>query len=81
MIDAQRAFAPSYARARVQFLEAAAAAGMAIRSYNHPLPGRDGETLAMDVALDGPVDGVELRASLRANLALLERGRTPGASE
>jgi Protein of unknown function (DUF2817) len=47
------AFAPSYARARVKFLEAAASAGMAISSHNHPLPGRDGETLAMDVALDG----------------------------
>ena len=47
------AFSPSYARARVQFLEAAATAGMAISSHNHPLPGRDGEMLAMDVALDG----------------------------
>lgn len=47
------AFSPSYARARVQFLEAAATAGMAISSHNHPLPGRDGEVLAMDVALDG----------------------------
>ena len=60
MIDVQRAFAPSYARARVQFLEAAAAAGMAIRSHNHPLPGADGETLAMDVALDGPADAERL---------------------
>lgn len=60
MIDAQRAFAPSYARARVQFLEAAAAAGMAIRSHNHPLTGADGETLAMDVALDGPADAERL---------------------
>jgi hypothetical protein len=41
-------------RPACKFLEAAAAAGMAIRSHNHPLPGRDGETLAMDVALDGP---------------------------
>ena len=55
MINPQLAFAPSYARARVLFLEGAAAAGMAIRSHDHPLPGRDGETLAMDVALDGPV--------------------------
>lgn len=47
------AFARSYARARVLFLEAAATAGTAIYSHNHPLPGRDGETLAMDLALDG----------------------------
>ncbi len=47
------AFSTSYARARVKFLEAAATAGMAISSHNHPLTGRDGEVLAMDVALDG----------------------------
>lgn len=60
MIGASAAFAPSYARARVQFLEAAAAAGMRITSHNHPLPGRDGETLAMDVALDGSPDAERL---------------------
>lgn len=60
MIDLRQAFAPSYARARVQFLEAAAIAGMAIRSHPHPLPGRDGETLALDVALDGPADAQRL---------------------
>lgn len=60
MINPQLAFAPSYARARVQFLEGAAAAGMAIRSHNHPLAGRDGETLAMDTALDGPADAQRL---------------------
>lgn len=60
MIDIQAAFAPSYARARVLFLEGAAAAGMAIRSHNHPLPGRDGETLAMDLALDGSPDAERL---------------------
>jgi len=60
MISAQAAFSPSYARARVQFLEGAATAGMAIQSHNHPLPGRDGETLAMDVALDGAPDAERL---------------------
>lgn len=60
MIEPNAAFAPSYARARVLFLEGAAAAGMAIRSHNHPLPGADGETLAMDVALDGPADAERL---------------------
>ena len=53
MIAPADAFSSSYARARVRFLEAAATAGMAIGSHNHPLPGRDGEALAMDVALDG----------------------------
>lgn len=53
MINPQTAFSSSYARARVQFLEAAATAGLAIESHVHPLTGRDGETLAMDVALDG----------------------------
>lgn len=60
MIGPQDGFSPSYARARVKFLEAAAAAGMAIRSHNHPLPGAEGETLAMDVALDGPAHADKL---------------------
>lgn len=60
MINPQAAFSPSYARARVQFLEGAAAAGMAIQSHNHPLTGVDGETLALDVALDGPADAERL---------------------
>ncbi len=60
MIEVPKAFAVSYARARVQFLEGAAAAGMSITSHNHPLPGRDGEVLAMDVALDGAPDAERL---------------------
>lgn len=60
MISPQDGFSPSYARARVKFLEAAAAAGMAIRSHNHPLLGKEGETLAMDVALDGPFNAEKL---------------------
>ncbi len=60
MIAPADAFSPSYARARVRFLEAAASAGMAISSHNHPLPGRDGEVLAMDVALDGPANAERL---------------------
>lgn len=52
-MDPQQAFSTSYAQARVRFLEAAAAAGLQLRSYPHPLPGRDGEALAMDVALAG----------------------------
>ena len=60
MIAVNEAFSPSYARARVQFLEAAASAGMAIESHTHPLPGRDGEVLAMDVARDGAMDADKL---------------------
>ncbi|WP_372656579.1 M14 family metallopeptidase [Hydrogenophaga sp.] len=60
MIGVQAAFSPSYARARVAFLEGAAAAGLAIRSHVHPLKGREGETLAMDLALDGRPDAERL---------------------
>jgi hypothetical protein len=49
----QDAFASRYARARVLFLEGAAAAGMALESHRHPLKGEMGEVLAMDVARDG----------------------------
>ena len=60
MIDPARAFSETYARARVQFLEAAAVAGLQIESHVHPLAGRDGETLAMDVALAGSADADSL---------------------
>lgn len=56
MIGVNQAFAKNYAQARKQFLEAAALAGLPIESFNHPLPGRDGEQLAMDVVLDGLPD-------------------------
>jgi len=59
-MDLNAAFSQRYAAARVKFLEAAATAGMALRSYDHPLKGRDGETLAMDVALDGAPDADRL---------------------
>ena len=57
MIDLVQAFSPSYAKARIKFLEAAATAGLQIESHKHPLPGKDGETLAMDVALQLPASG------------------------
>ncbi len=60
MIPVNDAFTKSYARARTLFLEGAATAGLAIESHAHPLPGRDGEALAMDVARDGPLDAQEL---------------------
>jgi len=46
-------FASSYAEARGHFLAAAAASGLPVESWTHPLAGRDGETLAMDVVVDG----------------------------
>ncbi len=60
MIGISTAFSNSYAQARKQFLEAAATQGLPIQSLNHPLPGRDGEVLAMDVALNGPTDASKL---------------------
>jgi len=49
-------FAPSYAQARGKFLAAAEAGGLAVMSHRHPLLGRDGEMLAMDVARHGAAD-------------------------
>lgn len=56
MIAIGEAFAPRYFLARQKFLQACASAGLAVRSHVHPLKGRDGEELAMDVALDGNPD-------------------------
>jgi hypothetical protein len=46
-------FAQSYAEARAKFLDAAQAAGLDVTSHVHPLLGRDGETLAIDVCRFG----------------------------
>ncbi|MCW5633754.1 MAG: M14 family metallopeptidase [Rubrivivax sp.] len=54
--SAEPFFAQSYAEARAKFTEAAAAAGLDVVPHIHPLLGRDGEQLAMDVARFGPVD-------------------------
>lgn len=59
-MDLHAAFSTRYAAARAKFLEAAGAAGMVQRTCEHPLRGRDGETLAMDVALDGSPDAERL---------------------
>jgi Protein of unknown function (DUF2817) len=48
-----RVFSSTYAEARASFLEAARAARLQIWSYPHPLPGLDGEAVALDVALAG----------------------------
>ena len=58
--DASRFFAQSYTQARQQFLAAAQAAGLQVESHAHPLKGRDGEDLAMDVARFGPADAKAL---------------------
>ncbi|MBS0455294.1 MAG: M14 family metallopeptidase [Proteobacteria bacterium] len=60
MIGVVEAFSPSYAIARQKFLEACMAAGLRAQAFAHPLKGRDGEALAMDVALDGPADAKHL---------------------
>jgi Protein of unknown function (DUF2817) len=53
-------FAQSYAEARSKFIDAATAAGQEPVAHPHPLLGRDGEQLAMDVARFGPVDASAL---------------------
>jgi hypothetical protein len=52
---AARYFAQSYAEARDKFFTAARSRGLGVETNVHPLPGRDGEMLAMDVARDGPL--------------------------
>jgi hypothetical protein len=60
MTGASSAFSASYAEARRKFLQAAADAGLAVEAKPHPLPGLEGEPLAMDVARDGPPDASRL---------------------
>lgn len=60
MSGAGLAFSTSYAEARAKFLQAAVDAGLHVESHAHPLKGRDGEPLAMDVARDGPADASRL---------------------
>ena len=49
-------FSQSYAEARRKFIDAASAAGREPLPHLHPLLGRDGEALAMDVARYGEAD-------------------------
>ncbi len=60
MIGIGEAFASRYFLSRQKFLQACANAGLAVASHLHPLKGRDGEELAMDVALDGSPDAERL---------------------
>ena len=60
MINVSDAFSASYAQARGKFFAAAVAANLPVTSHAHPLAGRDGEALAMDVVLDGSPDAERL---------------------
>ena len=60
MIGVIEAFSPSYALARRKFLQGCVAAGLTVDTRPHPLKGKDGEELAMDVAYDGPADAQNL---------------------
>jgi len=53
-------FAQTYAEARQKFLAAADAADLDVHSHPHPMLGRDGEALAMDVARFGNADASAL---------------------
>jgi hypothetical protein len=55
-MNAASYFAQSYAEARRKFIDAAGAAGLDPVAHPHPLLGRDGELLALDVARFGPAD-------------------------
>ncbi len=59
-MNAAAHFAQTYAEARHLFLAACSATGLAVRSHVHPLRGRDGEVLAMDVARYGADDAQRL---------------------
>jgi hypothetical protein len=60
VIGVVEAFSPSYALARRKFLQGCVAAGLTVDAHPHPLKGKDGEDLAMDVAYDGPADAQQL---------------------
>jgi hypothetical protein len=51
------AFSTNYAQARVKFLEAAATASLQIESFNAPAPGKEGEVMALDLALQKSANG------------------------
>jgi hypothetical protein len=86
MSDDVAAFAQTYLEARQKFVAAAQAAGLDVASQIHPLRGRDGEALAMDVARFGPPQaralllltsachGVEGFCGSGAQVALLREG-------
>ncbi|HET7795056.1 MAG TPA: M14 family metallopeptidase [Rhizobacter sp.] len=58
--DISAGFAQTYAGARAKFLEAAESAHLDVQTHPHPLVGRDGEALALDVVRDGPREATRL---------------------
>jgi hypothetical protein len=60
ILDLRSLFSRSYAEARDKFLGAAARRRLAVDTFELPMPGADGETLATDVVLDGPADARNL---------------------
>jgi hypothetical protein len=87
------AFSQSYAEARPKFLATCDALGLDVEQHTHPLLGRDGETLSMDVVRQGPHDakrllilssachGVEGFAGSGIQIALLNDARWRDAVE
>jgi hypothetical protein len=59
-VDIESLFSQSYREAREKFFVAADRAGLDPFAHLHPMLGRDGETLAMDVARFGPPDAKSL---------------------
>lgn len=59
-MSAGAAFSRSYREAREKFVRAAADAGLHVEGKPHPLPGLEGEPLAMDVARDGHPSAAKL---------------------
>ena len=57
---ASQNFSQTYQEARAKFIAAAEACDLDVHSHLHPMLGRDGEELAMDVALDGARDAARL---------------------
>jgi hypothetical protein len=53
MSAVREAFAGTYREARQKFLRAAGDAGLLVEAMEHPLTGREGEALALDVAREG----------------------------
>lgn len=58
--DVARHFSQDYREARARFGAAAQACDLELHSHVHPMPGRDGEELAVDVVCDGPADAESL---------------------
>jgi Protein of unknown function (DUF2817) len=68
-IGVRDAFSTSYAQSRVKFLEAAATAGLQIESFNHPLPGKDDEVVALDVVFQNQANAKVIDKLLVVNAA------------